>query len=382
MSEQVVSAVLESAAPSKLEVKERKTGDQTKDQAVDTIFKLMDLAPTAQHADEAPDPEIDALREEAGRGISDGDVVSALVTLATLDAREQQFATTLALLEDSLDLLVERGDFETAAFAAATLKEASEDAELSEEQKSRLRQAIGLLGKPQDVKLLSQVLRVYPEHSPEHDAALQLVSILGPLAIHPMLEQLAEEPDMTSRKQIVDLLTDLAGDYIDELGQHVSDDRWYFVRNVVGLLGSTKSPGVVPYLERTIRHPDARVRREVIRAAAGIPDPRAVEVLIAALSDDDGQNVQLAARYLAATGERRTIRWLEQVALGEGTGNRDVPARAEAIEALGRLGAVEAVPTLESIAARRSVFGGGRNRELRAAASSALERIREAGGAA
>ena len=222
---------------------------------------------------------------------------------------------------------------------------------------------------------------MYPEHSPEHDAALNLVSILGPLAIHPMLEQLAEEPDMTTRKQIIDLLDSLAGDYIDELGQHVSDDRWYFVRNVVGLLGSTKSPGVVPYLERTIRHPDSRVRREVIRAAAGIADPRAVEVLIAGLSDDDGQNVQLAARYLAATGERRTIRWLEQVALGEGSGNRDAPARVEAIEALGRLGATESVTTLESIAGRRSILGGGRNRELRAAATSALVRIRGTGGA-
>jgi HEAT repeats len=379
MSEQVVSAVLESAAPSKLEVKERKSAD-AKDQTVDTIFKLMDLAPTAQHDDLDDDVEVRTLREEAARGISDGDVVSALVTLATLDAREQQFATTLSLLEDSLDLLIERGDFETAAFAAATLKDAAESAELTEEQKLRLRHAIGLLGKPQDVKLISQVLRVYPEDSPEHAAALQLVSILGPVAIHPMLEQLAEEPDMTSRKQIIDLLTDLAGDYVDELGQHVSDDRWYFVRNVVGLLGSTKSAGAVPYLERTIRHPDARVRREVIRAAAGIPDPRSVEILIAGLSDDDGQNVQLAARYLAGTGERRTIRWLEQVALGDGTGNRDVPARAEAIEALGKLGAVEAVPALESIAGRRSVFGGGKNRELRAAATSALERIREAGG--
>jgi HEAT repeat protein len=194
-----------------------------------------------------------------------------------------------------------------------------------------------------------------------------------------MLEQLAEEPDMTSRKQIVDLLNELACDYIDELGAHVSDDRWYFVRNVIGILGSTKSPSVMPYLERTIRHPDARVRREAIRAASGITDPRAIELLIAGLSDDDGQNVQLAARYIAQTGERRTIRWLEQVASAEGAGNRDLPARCEAIEALGRLGAVEAVPTLESIAGRRSILGGGRNRELRAAAKSALERISERG---
>ena len=141
-------------------------------------------------------------------------------------------------------------------------------------------------------------------------------------------------------------------------------------------------PAAIPYLERTIRHPDARVRREVIRAASqASPTPAAVEILIAGLSDDDGQNVQLAARYLGATGERRAIRWLEQVALGEGPGNRDVPARVEAIEALGKLGAVEAVPVAGvDRRAKRSVFGGGRNRELRAAATSALERIREAGG--
>jgi HEAT repeat protein len=153
-------------------------------------------------------------------------------------------------------------------------------------------------------------------------------------------------------------------------------------RNVISILGTTKSPLILPYLERTVRHAESRVRREAIRALSGQRDSLAHELLIVALDDEDAQNVQLAARYLAARNARQAIPALELVARGEGRGNRDVGPRVEAIEALGALGAVAAVPTLEALAGKRAIITGSRTRELRAAAESALSRIRHAGGGA
>jgi HEAT repeat protein len=184
---------------------------------------------------------------------------------------------------------------------------------------------------------------------------------------------------MAVRKALVDLLSSMARDHVPQFGACVSDSRWYFVRNVVAILASTKSSAVLMYLERTLRHPDARVRRETIRGLSGINDRLAVEMLSASLNDEDVQNVQLAARYLGDAGALGAVPALEAVARGEGRGSRDTGPRVEAIEALGRIGAPAAMPTLEALAGKRSLLGGGRGKELRASATAAIAAIKAKG---
>lgn len=382
IGESVIGEVLELASPSRLTVREMSTGGANQERPVDTIFKLMDLAPTPQReAPDEDDPGIAALKVEARRGLTDGDVIMALVSLVGMDARENQFASTMSMLEDSLDLLIDRGEIDIAADAADALKAASENPDLTPEQRSRVGKAVGRFTKPADIRAVAHALRLYPSGSSEHEAARRLLDALGPLALEPLLEQLADEPDMSVRKSLVDLLSQMAPGYIRELGAYVTDARWFVVRNVVGILGSTHSSAALPYLERTVRHQESRVRREAIRALSGINDRFAHEMLIATLNDEDPQNVQLAARYLGASGVLAAVPVLEQVARGEGRGSRDSGPRVEAIEALGRLGATQALATLESLAGKRAFLGAQKARELRAAAESAIARIKTHGGA-
>jgi len=92
------------------------------------------------------------------------------------------------------------------------------------------------------------------------------------------------------------------------------------------------------------------------------------------------RTLQLAARYLGLRGERIVVPALEVVARGESRGNRETGPRVEAIEALGRIGAPEALPTLQALANKRSLLGAGRYREIRAAASAAMAAIRMTAG--
>jgi HEAT repeat protein len=377
-----VSSVLEFAAPSRVTVRESASTTAQAERPVDAIFKLMDLAPTPQRSvAEEDEPGLIAIRDEARRGIADGDVIMTLVTLVTLDTREVPFASTMSILEDSLGLLVERGEIDIAADAADALNAASQRQDLDDGQRARLRKAIGRFTKPADIKAIALALKLYAPDTPEHKAARRLLDTLGALAIEPLLEQLADEQDRTVRKSIVDLLSGVAQEYVSELGSHVSDPRWFVVRNVVQILGSTKSSAVLSYLERTVRHPEPRVRREVLRALSGINDRMAHQMMASLLDDPDAQNVQLAARYLGAADVRAAIPQLEQVALGEGRGCRDAAPRVEAIEALGRLGAAESLPSLEALAGKRSFLGASRARELRTAAEFAIARIKSGGGA-
>jgi len=375
-----VDEVLETAHPSRLMAPGAAAGATAGRRPVDAILQVLDEAVVSARVDPS-DEGLLALQEEARLGITDGDVIMAFVTLVTVDHREQQFAAMMALLEDSLDLLVERGELELAADAADALHAAAESPTLVEEQRRRIERALGRLTKPEDIRTVAHALRLYKPGTLENDAARRLLGSLGSLAIDPLLEQLAEEQDMSVRKSLVDLLSEMAPTYLNEIGAHVSDSRWYVVRNVVSILGSTRTSAMLPYMERTLRHHDVRVRRETIRALSSVPDRVAHEMLVHALTDDDAQNVQLSARYLGVAGVTTAVPALEQVARGEGRGNRETGARVEAIETLGRLGARQALPTLEGLAGRRTLIGAGKTRELKAAAESAIARIREGGAA-
>ncbi len=379
LSEGAVNSVFETVAPSRLRVREH--GGHSKEvHEVDSILQLVDLAPGSVSQGFEDDMGFVTLQEESRRGITDGDVVAALVTLVTVDAKGVNFGSMMALLEDNLELTVERGDYEVAADAADALMRVLEEPDLPDVRNKRISAALSRLAGAQEIGEITTAMRLYPPDSSEYVACRRLIDALGGAAVEPLLETLADQPDMAARKALVDLVAGMADQHIDQLGEHVKDSRWYFVRNVVAILGKTKMPEAVPYLGRTLRHGDARVRRETIRALSGIPDRLADEMLIAALDDADAQNVQLAARYLGASRERGAEAALKAVAAGEGRGNRELGPRIEAIEALGRLGAVSAAPMLESLASKRSIIGGGRTRELRTAAEHALAKIRAKGG--
>ena len=198
---------------------------------------------------------------------------------------------------------------------------------------------MAVLATTDSMRKVTAALRLYVSDSPEYRSCRRLLSILGETTLDSLLEVLAEEPDMSARKAVVDLISVVAIRHIPQLGARVSDRRWYLVRNVVSILGATRSPEAVPYLQRTLRHTDARVRRETIRALAAVRVGMADSLLAAALADEDAQNVQLAVRYLGTLDCRGAVPALEDVARGVGRGNREIGPRVDAIEALGGLGA-------------------------------------------
>ncbi|NTW29002.1 MAG: HEAT repeat domain-containing protein [Coriobacteriia bacterium] len=362
-------------APTRLVIRGEEEPQAAGDDArpADVIARIMDLDLSREPL-RSDDTDVLALREEARLGITGGDVISTLVLMATLDVRETEFASTMALLEDSLSVLISRGDVELATRTAVLMRAAAGRPELAPVQRQRLEQAVERFSRPEDVRTLAHALRLFAPGTVEHASARELLGMLGPLATDALLELLAAEPDMAARRVLVELLSGISGNTL-QLAPRLSDPRWYFVRNVVSILGAGRSPEVLPLLERTLRHPDARVRRETIRALSGIPDRVSTNLLVLALSDADGSNVQLAARFIGASGASSAVGALEAVARGEGSGNRENGPRIEAIDALGRLGATEAVPTLEHLARARSLFGASRTRELRTAAESAIAKI-------
>ncbi len=253
-----VDGIIERAMPSKLEVSgkpSRRAADRQ-----DDVLRIIDLAGSSYQALEE-DPALVKLREEAGRGVSDADVVGSLVTLLTLERRPEMFASLLSLVEDSIALLFEWGEFGVAADALEALFALAEDATLDSAQRARVDELIASLADREHLQRISSRMRLFESTSAEHEACRRVLEVLGTRTIEPLLEVLADEQDMSARKALIELISSMAGRHIERLGHHVSDPRWYFVRNVVYILCVTRDPAALGALARVLHHPDARVRR-------------------------------------------------------------------------------------------------------------------------
>ena len=338
---------------------------------IETVLRLVDMSSDASDVfvyDDAVEP----LRVEAARGTTDGDVISALVAVATIEKRDQEFAAIMSMLEDSVGVLVDAHEADVAADVAEALSAVAASPGIPDDHRERMLRVVHSIASPESLARVTTALRRYRSDSAEYLACRRLLGVLGESMIDPLLEVLADEQDMAARKGLIELISSSARDYIPELGARLTDPRWYLVRNVVAILATTRSAAVLPYLQRTLRHSDARVRRETIRGLAAIRAAMSDSILAAALNDADAQNVQMAARYLGLVGARSAIPVLEQVALGESLGNHDVPVRVEAISALAKLGSLTSVAVMTKLSRKAGLFGGGPPKEIREAALAAL----------
>lgn len=376
-SDGFITGMTVAAAPTRITGIEQFKTDRS--ESVGTVLRLIDMTPDGSDVfvfDEAVEP----LRAEAARGTTDGDVIESLVSVAMMEKRDEPFNAVMTMLEDSVGYLIEAQEADVAADVAEAMSAATKDDTIPESHRARMLQVLSNIAKPESLANVASVLRRYKSDSLEYIACRRLLTVLGESIIDPLLEVLADENDMAARRALIEMISVSAKNYIPELGARLADRRWYLVRNVVSILSNTHSPEALTYLQRTLRHHDVRVRRETIRGLASIRTAMSDSMLVAALDDEDGQNVEIAAKYLGSLGSISAVDQLELLARGQTRGNHDQPARIAAIEALSRIGAASSLPVFEDLSRKRGFFGfgGGREKDLRAAAMQALNVARSA----
>lgn len=117
-------------------------------------------------------------------------------------------------------------------------------------------------------------------------------------AIDPLVWALGELEHYPARRAICQALEILAQYHSDILGKGIQSPRWYVVRNIVSILGKIGDPRAFGFLKKSMQHPDIRVRKETILAAAKIITDEAGAFLISALDDQDEKIQTLALRAI------------------------------------------------------------------------------------
>lgn len=228
---------------------------------------------------------------------------------------------------------------------------------LEEEGRRPAGSADEVLGRAATPQRLSGLIASLQSASPDNaDRLGRFLQRMRTCAYPMFLEILATSDDRGVRKLVLDLLRVTGGIPTEHLLPLMSDQRWYVVRNAVQLATDSGDVGLVDQLERLLHHPDARVRREVIRSLDSFAEKRSLPLLLDALDDEDSPVRILAVRSLGRVGDARQF----PLVLGQVESHEFESRSPEEIEAflltLALLGGQRAVGTLNRFW-RHRVFG-------------------------
>lgn len=289
------------------------------------------------------------------------------------------FSGVVHQLEDILGYLLQKKEYELATEIIKAFH-LPVDASFKPRMSEALRKAV-----PQ-ASIVSAItdLRQHDKSSPEYQRLYAFVSAVEREATEVLLQLLAEEEDRTSRIFILDLVKDLGKNQIALLGGHLSDDRWYVVRNIVSILSETKTDQAIAFLRKAADHKNIRIRQEVIKGLLSIGGKKAAGVMAKFLRDKDEDILATAIRAYAdlpGIGAEETaplLTFLEDRQIRK----KDLTLTLEAIGVLGKIGGRDAAEFLKRYGHIRWWKPRKLQRELRDAADRARAHIerRTAGG--
>jgi HEAT repeat protein len=200
---------------------------------------------------------------------------------------------------------------------------------------------------------------------------------LGEKGVTALIESLGSEEDMSLRKYLVDVLSDLGKDYIQTLGAYIDDQRWYLVRNIVTIMARLRTSDSLPYLKISIIHPNDKVRAETIRCLGLMGVPDAVNMLINGLQSMDETTRILCIRWLGRIEEQKAAHRMINMLEGKEAGAESLQIKKEIIHSLGEIKSPEAYAVLRKYRSMHKLLNRSEWTEVNKAAQEALENLED-----
>lgn len=217
----------------------------------------------------------------------------------TLREEEVQWSRTQVLLEllafetGTVEILQALGEFAEEFLSTGRYAEAAEilrslspyRAPASETDQSRAATAIFASIDP--LQIVDQIAELLPTLTVnQQEGARRLLSLLQEEMVVPLLERLALEEKISTRRFLLELLAQCGSAVVPEILKRLPDAPWYYLRNLVMLLGDLRDEQAVPPLHHLLDHGNPKVQREVVAALGKIGSRRSVPLLRSILEKD------------------------------------------------------------------------------------------------
>jgi len=357
--------------------------DPTQIEAVPISEELHAIA--KELAEYSPE-EMDTLKTISEVGMEQ-DIIEAsvrtmifLITLVKRPGRPEamektvsRFSSIVRQLEESLAYLLKGNDYELATIIVRALH-----LPVDPLFRPRLLESVKKASSRDIISTVVTHMRSNQKGSPEYLAAYSYLQVLDQEATPVLLDILSVEKDRAIRKYLVEILKDLGRKQVSLIGRHLSDDRWYVVRNIVNILGESRSEEALPFLEKVTDHNQLQIRQEVVKGLLSIGGKKAA-LLLTRFIQDENIAVQIAAvRALAlvhGAGKSESQK-LTQFLTDRPVKKKENELTIEVIKTLERIGDLETVEYLRKRYARIKWWRSRRpQEEVRSVALAAIEGI-------
>ncbi len=170
---------------------------------------------------------------------------------------------------------------------------------------------------------------------------------LGAPAVDWLNLALAESQQRRTRRALAEAIAELCRDNPERLAPWLADPRWYVVRNIVHILGWIGGDRTIGLLETAMRHPEPRVRQEVIAALGQADSEQARPLLVGMLDGADARTFCSVLHQLSVARDERTAGVLVKHLLDPVFEQRPLEVRRAVYSALAATGGDGIVPDLE-----------------------------------
>jgi HEAT repeat protein len=175
------------------------------------------------------------------------------------------------------------------------------------------------------------------------------VVALGSPAVGLCVDVMSRAEKARARAATVTALCYLCAEDPELLAPWLLDSRWHVVRNIVFVLGHIGGSAVAPLLQAVSRHPEPRVRRQLVQALGSLSREERTPMLIDQLDTRDPQLLSAVLNVLSRERDPRTVRAILACIAAPDFESRDENNQRALFGALGEIADDDAVPPLEAL---------------------------------
>jgi hypothetical protein len=184
----------------------------------------------------------------------------------------------------------------------------------------------------------------------------KVLNHIGEPCVEPLLNALAEENSMSLRRFMIDRLLELGPVAGQAIIAHLSDPRWYYLRNLIVVLRTMNDESAVKALKPLCLHADARVRLEAVKTLLHFRDHSIEQKILRDMVGND-HNLQLEAIRMAEKSNSPEIAGkLLSIIKRSGLSNNEYELKSAAVHSLGQLGQPEVLPEFGKILSSRNLL--------------------------
>jgi hypothetical protein len=193
----------------------------------------------------------------------------------------------------------------------------------------------------------------------DRDGAFRLARALRRTIVVPLFDALEGEKDAGMRKFLLSMLAAIGSDVIPEAVKRLADSRWFVVRNMICLIRDCNGKRQLDRVRKFLKHENGNVATEAMRTLLHFKTLDAMPHLRAFLQSENQAirkgAIRLAGIYRVKEAVPSLIKYLEKRDLF-GT---EAYYKTDLVRALGEIGDIRAVNSLEKLCHARALFYRG-----------------------